>query len=137
MLLGLLARRLSHPQHAVDLPTLLDEQPPRRDVAMDDARRLELDAFSPLHTTAHFSTDDRFTRDDVTLDLAPFCHQHLATGADRPDDHPFHLHHAFRRDVAHHPHSRADDRESRLGALSPTAWLLREHRHVSSPPSRA
>src|SRR6266566_557506 len=61
-----LPRIFTHPQNAVDFAALLDEQPFGRDVAVDHAGRLQLDALLGIDATAHFPADDRQSRDRIT-----------------------------------------------------------------------
>src|SRR6266404_1700451 len=53
-----LACVFAHPQHAVDLSTLLDQEFFRMHVAVNDARRLKLDALFRVYGAAHFAADD-------------------------------------------------------------------------------
>src|SRR2546428_7517313 len=84
----LLQRTLPHPHHAVDLAPLLHLQAPRREVTVDDARRLNLDPLLPADTAAHFPANDGFLRDDVHLYFPSLRHEHLAASSHRVP-HPY------------------------------------------------
>src|SRR6266853_1637817 len=118
----------AHPHHPVDLAAFLHQKSLGGDVAVHTARGLNFDTLVGVNTAPHFPADDGLTRHHIALDRAALRHQHLATGADGPDDCAFHLHDAFSRDVADDAHAGADDRQPGLRA----AWamaLFREHRH--------
>src|SRR2546428_12014092 len=126
---------LPHPHHAVDLAPLLHLQPPRREVSVNDARRLNLDPLLRAHPAAHFAANDGFLRDDVPLYFAALRDEHLAAGAHRADDRSFDLHDPFGDDIALHTHACPDDREPGFG-LRRAVPLLGDDRHVRSPVSR-
>src|SRR6185436_6432308 len=95
---------LAHPQHAVDLAALLDEQALGRNVAVDDARGLQLDALLGVNPPAHFPADDRLATHDVALHFPTLRDENLLGGLHGADDGAFDLHDAFGGDVSHHPH---------------------------------
>src|SRR6266705_1460981 len=125
----------AHAHDAVDLATLLYQQAFRRDVAVDDAGGLDLDALVGADRAAHFAPDDRLARDDVALHLPALPHQHLPAGAHRAHYGAFDFHDTVRADVAHDAHAGPDDGQSGF-RLEPPLPFLGEHRHVSSPVSR-
>src|SRR6266567_8395104 len=131
-----LPRIFTHPQNAVDFAALLDEQPFGRDVAVDHAGRLQLDALLGIDATAHFPTDDRFAAHDVALHFPALGDENLLRGLHGADHGTLDLHDAVGGNVSHDPHPGADDRQSRDRITAGPA-LLGEQRHLRCPPSRA
>src|SRR6267143_2631755 len=105
-----LACVLTHPQHAVDLSTFLDQEFLRMHVAMNDACRLELDALFGVDRSTHFTANDGLTAHHVALHFPAPRNEHLLRRAHRSVYGAFDLHDAVRGDVADDPHPRADDR---------------------------
>src|ERR1041384_4046876 len=124
----------AHADHAVDLAAFLHQQSLGGDVPVHDTGGLDFDAFVSVNAAADFPTDDRLARHHVALDRAAFRHQHLATRTDGPDDRALHFHYALGRDVTDDAHPGPDDRQTGFRVALAMA-LLREHRHVSCPPS--
>src|SRR2546427_842903 len=125
----------AHVQNPIDLPSLLDEEAPRCDVAVHHTGRLQLHPLRCLNPAPHFPADDRLAREDVPLHHAPLSDQHLARRAYRSNDRALDLHDAVGRHVSLHAHPGADDRQPGL-RLRSRVLLLREDRHVNSPLSR-
>src|SRR6267143_6187398 len=78
-----LACVLAHPQHAVDLSTFLDQESLGMHVAVNDARRLKLDALLGVDGSAHFSADDGLTAHDIAFHFPSPCDQDLLRRAHR------------------------------------------------------
>ena len=65
--LGRLSSVFAHAQNAIDLAALLDQQALGRNVTVDDAGRLQLDALLGVNGAAHLAPDDRFATDHVAF----------------------------------------------------------------------
>src|SRR2546427_1017756 len=125
----------AHVQNPIDLPSLLDEEAPRCDVAVHHTGRLQLHPLRCLNPAPHFPADDRLAREDVPLHHAPLSDEHLAHRAYRSNDRALDLHDAVGPHVTLHAHPGADDRQPGL-RLRSRVLLLSEDRHVNSPLSR-
>src|SRR5713101_5015644 len=119
---------LAHAQYAVDLAPFLHEQAMRGEVAVHDARRLQLDALRRLNTAAHLAADDRLAGYDVAFDQSAFGDEHLATCLHRSDDGAFDLHPPFGADTPYPPSALPDYRQPRLSGGE--TGFLGEHRHL-------
>src|SRR5687768_15500507 len=89
----------------VDPPALGDGDRFRIDVSDDRRRCLDLETLGRAHRALDLAADDCLAGGDVAFDFALATDEHLATGANRAFDSPLDLDHAFRFDVADHPHS--------------------------------
>src|SRR5260370_16609678 len=77
-LLGLrFERGFAHAHDAVDLASLLHQQPFCHDVTMHHTGGLDLDALVGANATAHFPADNGFARDHIAFHLAALPHHHL------------------------------------------------------------
>src|SRR2546425_13104761 len=92
-LLGL-ERCLAHPHDPVDLTAFLHEEPLGRDVAVHDARGLDLDALVRADAAPHLAADDGLTGDYVPFHFPALADQDLAPGAHGAYHRSFDLDHA-------------------------------------------
>lgn len=104
-----LASILTHPQHAIDLSTFLNQESLRVHVTMNHARRLELDSLLGVDGTANLSADDRFAAHHVAFHFPAPRDQDLLGRADCAVDGPFNFYDAVGGNVAHYAHPGADD----------------------------
>src|SRR5712691_4826045 len=72
-----LTRILAHPQHAIDLSTFLYQQAFGMHVAVNDARRLKLDALLRIDGTAYVAANDGLTTHHIALHFPAPGDQHL------------------------------------------------------------
>src|SRR5712664_2674163 len=105
-----LAGVFTHPQHPVNLSPFLYQQSFGMHVAMNDTRRLQLDALLGIDRSAHFAADDGLAAHHIAVYFPAPRDQHLLRRTDRPVHRALDLHDAVRRDVADDTHPRADDR---------------------------
>src|SRR5438093_5982728 len=104
-----LACVLAHPQHAVDLSALLDQESLGVHVAVNDTRRLQLDPFLSVDRAAHLAANNRLTAHDVAFHFPAPRDKDLLCRPHRSVHRAFYLYDAVLRDVADDPPPRADD----------------------------
>ena len=98
----------------VDLATLLEENPLGGNVAIDLGAGLDLHALISIDSPPHFSTNDGFASQDITLDYATFSNENLSFGPYAPRYHSLHLHYTVGVQPAINAHSGGNNRKSRL-----------------------
>ena len=102
---------------------------------MNDAGGLQLHPFFGIDRSAHLAADDGLATYDVPLYFPAPGHENLLRGADRAVYRALYLHDPVRRDIAHHPHAGADDRQTghAFAGATGSRSLFREHRHQRVP----
>src|SRR5690606_10008918 len=102
---------------AADPSALIELDAPRADLALHDARRLELESAFCDDLADDASTDHCVLRRDVAEDDAILPHHDGLPGLDRPFDGPFDAKGALGDAVAGHPHSGSNDRNDAIAPV--------------------